>query len=101
MKLDILFESTFEENKDYVRKIYSSGQRNPIGRGVVFSFSSKNTDALILVELQPMMDNVHISEIRVLEGKYSLGFGAAVLKLLTDTADKNIEIENNSHFLIL
>ena len=31
MKLEVLFESKLEDNKDYVRKIYSKGHPNPIG----------------------------------------------------------------------
>jgi len=94
MKLETLFESELEDSKDYVRKIYSKGQRNPIGNGVIFQFSDKNKNAMILVELRPMKDFVHITEIRVLEGLYGLGFGAAVMELLTDEADKmNITLD--------
>jgi len=94
MKLEILFESELEDNKDYVKKIYSKGARNPIGRGVVFQFTDKDKSGMILVELTPMIGFVHITEIRVLEGLYKLGFGAAVMKLLTDEADKmNITLD--------
>lgn len=88
MKLTNLFESKLDVNKRYVQKMYKQGLANPIGRGVIYSFTDDEVNAMILVELTPMEGRVILSELRVLEGKYKMGFGAAVLDMLTKEADK-------------
>jgi len=88
MKLNTLFESELNDNKDYVRKIYAAGHPNPIGRGVIFVKGTQEENGYIVVELKPMVNFVHITEIRVLEGKYKEGYGDTVMKILTKEADK-------------
>jgi GNAT superfamily N-acetyltransferase len=92
LKQFILDVSNLNDNKDFVRKIYSKGLQNPIGDGVVFGLrhpETKNMDAGILVDLKPKHDYVYVQEIRVLEGKTAQGFGGHIMKYITDQADKD------------
>lgn len=88
MKLAHLIESKLDDNKEYVRTIYAAGHPNPMGRGVIFVKGTQEENGYIVVELKPMVDFVHITEIHVLEGKNKQGYGSTVMKILTDQADK-------------
>ena len=77
-------------NEKFIRKIYSKAHPTPFGGGVVFSFSQKGDDepTMIKVDLHPMIDSVHITEITVLEDKGGKGFGDHVMKIITKEADR-------------
>lgn len=86
-----LNESDKNKNKAFVNKIYSMGQRNPIGRGIYFYMESDNAkeNAVVRLEMFGMDDFAHISEIVVAEDKGGKGYGDHIMKLITKQADKD------------
>lgn len=81
--------NNIEENRDFVRSVYSKGQVNPFGGGVFFMIQNDDgTEGMVKLDMMPMSWGVAISEIHVTEGKTGQGFGDYIMSVITDMADQ-------------
>ena len=75
------------EAQSFINKIYSHSSPNPLNpRERVFQTEN---NVLIMLEMVPFDGYVHISNMVVLEKKFKMGAGTALLEYITKTADKD------------